>query len=193
MIGPYTGEWALVSLHLLTVLAIGLALARLPRLAPVALVAAILLCAARAPMQSMRATQWRQTFTGRSLVLADWIRERTPRDARVGSFYAGVLGYFAHRTVVNLDGLVNSYDYYKRVQAGDEWETYLRSERIEWLADVGCTSDTPFFGALKSMGKRIENPDCYSLAHMIRNPHLPEGCGILLWNLTWEQCPRISR
>ena len=34
-----------------------------------------------------------------------------PRDAVLGSWDAGAIGYFADRPVVNLDGLANSYDY----------------------------------------------------------------------------------
>ena len=34
-----------------------------------------------------------------------------PDDAVLGSWVAGAIGYFAERPVVNLDGLVNSYDY----------------------------------------------------------------------------------
>ena len=34
-----------------------------------------------------------------------------PEDGVIGSWSAGVIGYFSHFPVVNLDGLVNSYDY----------------------------------------------------------------------------------
>ena len=46
-----------------------------------------------------------------------------PRDAVLGSWDAGAIGYFAHRPVVNLDGLANSYDY---LQAGPgTWALWL--------------------------------------------------------------------
>ena len=41
-----------------------------------------------------------------------------PKDSVIGSWDAGVIGYFSRFPVVNLDGLVNSYDYF-RVTTGD--------------------------------------------------------------------------
>ena len=40
-----------------------------------------------------------------------------PDDSIVGSWDAGVIGYFSHFPVVNLDGLVNSYDYFRATAA----------------------------------------------------------------------------
>ena len=42
-----------------------------------------------------------------------------PADSVVGSHDAGVIGYFSSVPVVNLDGLVNSYDYLRAVRDGD--------------------------------------------------------------------------
>ena len=39
-----------------------------------------------------------------------------PEGSVVGSWDAGVIGYFSHHPVVNLDGLVNSYDYHRKIQ-----------------------------------------------------------------------------
>jgi hypothetical protein len=56
----------------------------------------------------------------------------------VGSWNAGLLGYFSHRPVVNLDGLVNDRTYFENVILGHDLETYLRDEGIERLADQAC-------------------------------------------------------
>ena len=40
-------------------------------------------------------------------VASVWVRENLPADAVVGSFNAGILGFYADRTVVNLDGVMN--------------------------------------------------------------------------------------
>ena len=46
-----------------------------------------------------------------------------PEDAILGSWDSGAVGYFAERPVVNLDGLVNSYDY---LRAGpNKWDLWL--------------------------------------------------------------------
>ncbi len=38
-----------------------------------------------------------------------WINHNLPEDAKVGSFNAGILGYYSQRVVVNLDGLANDW------------------------------------------------------------------------------------
>jgi hypothetical protein len=52
---------------------------------------------------------------------AFWARTELPPDARIGSWNAGALGYLSGRTVVNLDGLVNSW-------------TFLESEQYDLCA-----------------------------------------------------------
>lgn len=42
------------------------------------------------------------------LAAGRWLHERAPDDAVVGSFNSGIIGYVSGRTVVNLDGLVNT-------------------------------------------------------------------------------------
>jgi hypothetical protein len=79
---------------------------------------------------------------------AAWMNENLPPDARVGSFSAGLLGYFgrAYR-VINLDGLANTPHFASRELAGhllfvrglaaeDPLRDYLRREGIAYLANV---------------------------------------------------------
>ena len=49
-----------------------------------------------------------------------------PEDSVVGSWDAGVIGYFSRYPVVNLDGLVNSYDYMSARKEGTEAAFYPR-------------------------------------------------------------------
>ena len=49
-----------------------------------------------------------------------------PEDSVVGSWDAGVIGYFSRFPVVNLDGLVNSYDYLHAQKEGTEAALYRR-------------------------------------------------------------------
>ncbi len=44
---------------------------------------------------------------------AAWAASHLPPDAVVGTWNAGTLGYWSGRRVVNLDGLVNSWDYFE--------------------------------------------------------------------------------
>ena len=49
-----------------------------------------------------------------------------PDNSVIGSWDAGVIGYFSRFPVVNLDGLVNSYDYMRAQQEGTESAFYQR-------------------------------------------------------------------
>ncbi len=47
-----------------------------------------------------------------------WIDQNLPSDTVLGSWDAGVIGYYAHRRVINLDGVANSYGYYEAGRKG---------------------------------------------------------------------------
>lgn len=67
-----------------------------------------------------------------------WIRDNiADNDTTVlSSWDAGVVGYFSHRHVVNLDGLVNSFDFYQAWQQGKAaW--FLRCERVGYVTNHG--------------------------------------------------------
>lgn len=57
-----------------------------------------------------------------------------PRDAVVGSWNAGIMSYYSQRRVVNLDGLVNSWEYFQREQY--DLCQYWEKNRITYIADV---------------------------------------------------------
>jgi hypothetical protein len=79
---------------------------------------------------------------------AVWMNANLPQGARVGSFSAGLLGYFGRSyTVINLDGLANSPQfvnselighllYVSGLTAIDPLREYLRRENISYLANV---------------------------------------------------------
>jgi hypothetical protein len=79
----------------------------------------------------------------RSMQLGDraageWVAANLPDQAVVGSFDAGVFGYFAERPVVNLDGLVNSYDWYDARQEGvDATSAFLVDAGLTHVANHG--------------------------------------------------------
>jgi hypothetical protein len=79
---------------------------------------------------------------------AAWMNENLPHGARVGSFSAGLLGYFGRTyTVINLDGLANSPQFVnselighllfvRGLTAADPLREYLRREDITYLANT---------------------------------------------------------
>ena len=58
-----------------------------------------------------------------------------PEDSVVGSWDAGVIGYFSRFPVVNLDGLVNSYGYLRAQREGTE-ATFHQRHGITWFATI---------------------------------------------------------
>jgi hypothetical protein len=67
--------------------------------------------------------------------MARWMRSHLPPNTKVGAWNAGILGYFSDRCVVNLDGLVNSHEYFERYLKTNRVAQYLLRERINFLAD----------------------------------------------------------
>lgn len=65
-----------------------------------------------------------------------WIAAHLPPDARIASWDAGALGYFAHRRVVNLDGVVNSVEWYDAVRQR-RTGPFLADRDVDWVANHG--------------------------------------------------------
>ncbi len=65
-----------------------------------------------------------------------------PEDSVLGSWDAGFIGYFSRYPVVNLDGLVNSYDYFHARNSGTETEFHQRYG-ITHLANVSDRKVSP--------------------------------------------------
>jgi hypothetical protein len=76
-----------------------------------------------------------------------YIEENTPKGAIIGMTGGGNVGYFIHdRTIVNMDGLINSYDYFKAVQDG-EAPGYLSERGMTIVfASPRLLEPAPYFG-----------------------------------------------
>jgi hypothetical protein len=92
-----------------------------------------------APLATVRTIrQWQSSglnFTHDPIYAAAvWAGANVPAGAIIGSWNAGMISYLSGREVVNLDGLVNSWDFY-RVKQHDLCD-YWRETRITYLVDV---------------------------------------------------------
>lgn len=65
-----------------------------------------------------------------------WMKDNLPAGSVVASWDAGILGYFSHGRVVNLDGVVNSYDYYQAARKGAT-ARFLCNEGVRYIANHG--------------------------------------------------------
>ena len=111
----------------------------------------------------------------------EWIDANLPPEAVVGSFDAGALGYFAGRPVVNLDGLVNSYEWDEaRHEGTDATAAFLRDAGITHLANHGdpVDGDDP---AMRELADRLLGPgagDRLVLVHRDDYPYAGVAGGV---------------
>ena len=69
-----------------------------------------------------------------------------PEGSVIGAWDAGVIGYFSRFPVVNLDGLVNSYDYLQRMKTDRDryWKGRFNSTHQELGITFLASTDVPF-------------------------------------------------
>jgi hypothetical protein len=66
----------------------------------------------------------------------EYIDGHLPRDVVLASWDAGALGYYAHRPVINLDGVANSYEYYQASRNGTVGD-FLRARGVRGIVNIG--------------------------------------------------------
>lgn len=69
-----------------------------------------------------------------------WISDNLPDGAILGSWDAGVVGYFTEQPVINLDGVVNSFDYLEASREGTQG-AFLRDRDLAYLVNHGGLVD----------------------------------------------------
>ncbi|MEM4204624.1 MAG: hypothetical protein QXS54_11195 [Candidatus Methanomethylicaceae archaeon] len=73
---------------------------------------------------------------------AKWIDENYPSGITLASYSAGQIGFFSNRPTINLDGLVNSPEYYRNVIIGKTKITeYLQQNHVDYVIDYCCIPD----------------------------------------------------
>ena len=87
-----------------------------------------------------------------------------PTDALVGSWDSGIVGYFARFPVVNLDGAVNSYDYFQALADGPD-EAAIAQLGLSYFGNR-------FVGSAESYGR---TPTGASLAFQTYGQITPDG------------------
>lgn len=72
--------------------------------------------------------------------MGTWVSANLPEDAVLGSWDAGVVGYFADQPVMNLDGVVNSFEYRDAGEDGTRDE-FLRDRHLDYFVNHGALVD----------------------------------------------------
>lgn len=71
-----------------------------------------------------------------------WVRENTSPDTVIASWDAGIIGYFSGRPVVNLDGVVNSFEWEDATHhAPDATRSFLNARRVSLVVNHGELTD----------------------------------------------------
>ncbi|HNW94417.1 MAG TPA: hypothetical protein PKM88_16055, partial [bacterium] len=119
----------------------------------------------------------RQLYRG-----AVWAHDRTPPDAVIGAFDAGILAYYSGRKVVNLDGVIN--DNAGRAIRARRLFAYMREQQITHYIDHDPFMRElfrPFFGDAGGLryGKLATFADGISL----------NSSPVSVFTLTWDDTP----
>ena len=115
--------------------------------------------------------QWVAANSDSTQIAGDWTETNyggtqlmnrvLPEDSVVGSWDAGVIGYFSRFPVVNLDGLVNSYDYFHATNVDRDGYANWDDEFIPLYRELGIThfanqpqkaANRPGFAAYRELG-----------------------------------------
>ena len=94
-------------------------------------------------------------FTSRLYVArydaALWIAENSPHDTIFAAWNTGQLAYFSNRRFINLDGVINNVDYYKRVLRGPVSLTdYLSENKVGFIVDYDTYDFIPDFPVIQT-------------------------------------------
>jgi len=75
--------------------------------------------------------------------LCTWLRETLSPGVRISSYSSGQLGYFSGFATVNLDGLMNDYDFYRSVIRDRtlSMSEYLDRESIDYVIDYNLSKE----------------------------------------------------
>jgi hypothetical protein len=126
----------------LAAIAVGRRLVTGPRQRLAALVVVAVLVAAHGARMArtywdgrFQLAEWNLSWNDECLRAAQWLSTNAPQDAIVGSWNAGVLGFYARQPVTNLDGLMNNFELVPHLQHGT-LGTYIVNEGITHLADM---------------------------------------------------------
>ena len=85
-----------------------------------------------------------ESFSYTRYRLARWIQQNTSPNDVLAAFNAGEIAYFSERRVINLDGLVNDYRYYREViLGGASLADYLADNGVGYLVDYQMPVDVP--------------------------------------------------
>jgi hypothetical protein len=83
--------------------------------------------------------------------VALWISKNSPAETIYAAWNTGQLGFFSNRTFINLDGVINSVDYYERVLQGPvSLMQYLFDNKVDYVVDYNSYSTIQHFPVVRT-------------------------------------------
>jgi hypothetical protein len=100
-----------------------------------------------------------------------FIEKNTPAASIIGMTGGGNAGYFIHdRTIVNMDGLINSYDYFQALQNGTA-AVYLKQKGVDIVfANPGLLEIPPYNGQFTPYLRRFGSYGGKALMYLLEQP-----------------------
>jgi hypothetical protein len=86
-----------------------------------------------------------------------WIAENSPPETVFAAWNAGQLAFFSDRTFINLDGVINSVDYYERVLRGSvPLADYLAENKVDYIVDYSIYGALPDYPVVQTFPLKDE-------------------------------------
>ncbi len=113
------------------------------RVLPAALLCLVVLCMGLSVVRQMTGSRSEvdELHVAR-LGLSEWINTNLPADAKLGAWNAGILAYFTDRTLVNLDGLMNSPEYVRSIVSGGAIGDIIAGLTVDVIVDYNNKDST---------------------------------------------------
>ncbi len=107
----------------------------------------------------------------RPMDVLNYLEENTPPGSVIGMTGGGNVGYFINdRTIINMDGLINSYDYFRALQGG-EGPAYLREHGLTIIfANAKMLSLPPFYDQFGPYLQRFNEYGGKALFYLLEEP-----------------------
>lgn len=83
---------------------------------------------------------WNKSVSEEFYLAVEWLNTNIPEDMIVGAWNAGLMGYYSKQRVVNLDGVINNFEYLpylRERRIGD----YIGEQNIGYVADFQVMFD----------------------------------------------------
>ncbi|MFC1668264.1 hypothetical protein ACFL1T_02620 [Chlamydiota bacterium] len=119
---------------------------------------------------------------------AIWVKNNTPKGAIFATTDCGIFGYFSERSVIELDGVANNFEY-------QEWflkkglNNYLNTKKVTYIRDYASSTPLNYESKTLSIRSKIKRDFCDSISltkkdEIYRSPsffHLGKNKEQMIW------------